>query len=270
MKTRGRIFNLDELNAYKKAYGEQSINRRDLNKELLVPAAVTFFYVFVLYYYWWLAAICSVIGVIYGWRVAMPRNIKREYENDSFRERNRFINNMTQILTNPNQTVLEAIKKCTSRARGELKQDLLELQGDLIEADDQSKNAAFSKLREKYKKDVVFDLYIEQLTTIAIEGRSNIESIKDIKTWHNDAMKKQQFFFKEKKRHAYEFRQTAIYGLITIGALSYALGWGKFIDVYAHSPIGWVFSAVYLIVIGLYYLSFSTRMADDEIMEVKI
>ncbi len=40
----------------------------------------------------------------------MPRNIKREYENDSFRERNRFINNMTQILTNPNQTVLEAIK----------------------------------------------------------------------------------------------------------------------------------------------------------------
>ncbi|WP_198863998.1 hypothetical protein [Bacillus velezensis] len=66
-------------------------------------------------------------------------------------------------------------------SKGELKQDLLELQGDLIEADDQSKNAAFSKLRDKYKKDVVFDLYIEQLTTIAIEGEAILKVLRTLK-----------------------------------------------------------------------------------------
>ncbi|MEK5085269.1 hypothetical protein [Bacillus sp. FSL H8-0515] len=270
MKSKGRIFDLDELNAYKVAYGKEEVNRQDIYKQVVLPAAVVFLYVFVLYYYWWLAAIASIAGVIYGFRIAMPQNIKREYEKKALLERNRFVNNMTQILTNPDQTVLEALRLVTERAKGEFKKDLLNLLADLIDASDDKKIAAFSQMGEKYKKDVIFDLYLEQLTTAALEGRTSIESMKDIKTWHNKAMKKQKDFLKKKERHAYEFRQTAIYGLGIIAALSYALGWQKFIDVYAHSPIGWVFSAVYLIVIGLYFLSFKKRMADDEIMEVKI
>lgn len=80
MKSKGRIFDLDELNAYKVAYGKEEVNRQDIYKQVVLPAAVVFLYVFVLYYYWWLAAIASIAGVIYGFRIAMPQNIKREYE----------------------------------------------------------------------------------------------------------------------------------------------------------------------------------------------
>lgn len=264
-----KVFNLDELNAYKKAYGNP-IQRKELFTTLAVPFVVAALYTFSLYYYWWLALIAGVIGMIYSYRVMLPANVKRIYENNAFRERNNFVNNITQILTNPERTVLEALKIVGERANGEFKQDLLQLQASLMDADKQEIEGAFQVIGKKYEKDVIFDMYIEQLTTAMTEGRFSMETLKDIKTYHNEVKKRQDKFRAAKNKEAYNFKFICVVGLGLVAAISFSFGLEQFVTVYAHSPIGWVVSGVYLAILGGFYASFRKRLVDDNIMEVQL
>ncbi len=269
MLKKRKIYTLDELNAYKKAYGNP-IQRKELFTTLTIPFVVAALYTFSLYYYWWLALIAGCIGMLYSYRVMLPANIKRIYENNAFRERNNFVNNITQILTNPERTVLEALKIVSERAHGEFKNDLLQLQASLIDADKEEIQRAFQVLSKKYEKDVIFDMYIEQLTTAMTEGRFSMETLKDIKTYHNEVKKRQDKFKAAKSREAYNFKFICTIGLALIAAISFSFGWKQFITVYAHSPIGWVVSGAYLMILGGYFASFRKRIVDDDIMEVQL
>jgi len=264
-----KVYTLDELNAYKKAYGNP-IQRKELFTTLTIPFVVAALYTFSLYYYWWLALIAGCIGMLYSYRVMLPANIKRIYENNAFRERNNFLNNITQILTNPERTVLEALKIVGDRAHGEFKHDLLHLQASLIDADKGEIQRAFQVLSKKYEKDVIFDMYIEQLTTAMTEGRFSMETLKDIKTYHNEVKKRQDRFLADKNKEAYNFKFICTVGLGLIAAISFSFGWEQFITVYAHNPIGWVASGIYLAILGGNFISFRKKLADDNIMEVQL
>ncbi|MCY8151331.1 hypothetical protein [Bacillus paralicheniformis] len=264
-----RVYSLDELNAYKVAYGKP-IERKELLMSLIKPFAVVFVFSYALYYYWWLSLILGTVGMFYGYRVMMPQSIKRVYEANAFRERNNFINNLTQILTNSERTMLKALETVTSRANGEFKEDLLQLQLSLQGASNKEIQSAFQQFGEKYKHDVIFDLYVEQLTTAMIEGRTNIDTIKDIKSLHNELKKEQDKFLQKKKRATYEFRFISIISLVLIGAVTFSFGWSQFVDVYAHQITGWIASAIYLSLLGGFFHSYLKRLGDDNIMEVKI
>ncbi|MCM3140296.1 MULTISPECIES: hypothetical protein [Bacillus] len=269
MKQRGRLFNLEELNAYKIAYGEP-IKGKDIYREIFIPFLVAAGLVFSLYYYWWLSLLAGFAAVFYSFKVGLPRNIKKAYYLDSFEERNRFVNEMTQFLSNENLTVQSALKLYTYRATGEFQKDLLYLEGGLRDATNQEKISLFNDLRKKYSMDIPFDMFVEQLLTSMLEGRRSSESMMEITKYHNEVKEMQKKYIRRKDRHEREFRLSAMYGVAVIVVLTGFLGWDKFIDAYAHTPFSWVFSTIYLIYMAKLYTRKESQMADDNVMEVTL
>lgn len=239
---------------------------------MFLPFAVVFFFVMILTYYWWLAFAGGLIGAVYGLAVLMRISVKRMYEQQAILQRNRFINNMTQLLTNKDESVMTAITWCAQDfvAKGEFKEDLDRLLIDLMDANDEEVKMAFQKLSDKYKNDLVFQIFVEHLATVKIEGRADIQKMKDIKSWHNDVVHQREIFMKNKKSYSGQLKFTFLFTLIIIGILTFANGFNGYLKVFAHSPIGWVTSAVFLVPLGIVFHWFQTKMADDEVMEMKI
>lgn len=269
MKFRKRKFNLDEINAYRIAYGEP-IKVKDVFKSVFLPFVMCFIFVFLLFFKWWLGLIAGIVGVLYSFLYIMPTNEKREYELKSFKERNKFVNNMTQILTNEERTVLQAISIVTERATGEFKEDLIALQTDLVDASEGKIQDAFKVLEEKYETDVMFSQFIEQLTTAMLEGRSNLDTLKDIKTYHNMIKDKQTSFFISKQQKQRDFNFMVRVALIFIVFIIFSFGINQYLDYFANNIIGWIVSGVYLLLIANIYHSFRVRLSDDSVMEVKL
>lgn len=264
-----KILTIDELNAYRTAYGKP-IEKKELFLSLGVPFLVAFFYTFILFYCWWLSLIAGVGATVYAYAFIIPQQVKRVYESNAFREKNNFVNNMTQILTNNSKTVLQALKTVTDRSNGEFKEDLLKLQARIVDGNNQDIQDSFQWMSEKYESDVIFSLYIEQITTLVIEGRHNIDTLKDIKTYHNEIKKRQEKFFIQKQQKARDFKFMCKVGVLFIGTITISFGFKQFIQVYAHNPIGWVSSFIYLLMLAKTYHTFLQRMGDDSIMEVEI
>lgn len=267
--TKKKKYTLDEVNALRIAYGDP-LQKRELVSTLLIPFSISALFTFVLYYYWWLSLLTGIVAMVYTYKIMMPQNAKRAYEVKAFRERNKFVNNITQMLTNQERTVVDALKIVTERANGEFKEDLLVLQASLIDANAKEQQDAFQKLSDKYKSDVIFDLFIEQLATASIEGRFSMETLKDIKTYHNAVKKRQDDFMAKKQREAYNFKFIMTIGLVLILAITFSFGWDQFVNVYARNPIGWTTSAAYLFIISGYFITFRKKLVDDNIMEVKV
>lgn len=265
------VLSLDELNAYRVAYGNP-LMKKEIFTALVVPFLVCFFSVLILTYYWWLALIAGGVGVYYGYTVLMKIGIERVYQQQAILQRNRFINNMTQILTNPSETVTSAIKWCSQEivAKGEFKQDLDRLLVDLMDANESQVKEGFGKLAEKYKSDFVFNLYIDNLITATLEGRTDIRKIKELKSWHNDVLEQRNIFIKNKVGFTKNFKVTTLYTLILIAILTFGNGFDSYLKYYAHSPFGWVSSAILLCSLVYFFHSFQKDIADDEVMEVKI
>ena len=264
-----KILTIDELNAYKIAYGSP-LKRKELFFSLMIPFVVAFFYTFILFYNLWLPLITGILAMIYSYAYIIPQQVKRGYENNAFREKNNFVNNMTQILTTNEKTVLQALKTVADRANGEFKEDLLKLQAKIVDGSNQDIQDSFQWLANKYESDVIFSLYVEQLTTLVIEGRHNIETLKVIKTYHKKIKKRQEKFFIQKQQKEWEFKFMCKVGLLFIGTITMSFGFSQFIEVYAHNLIGWVSSVIYLFILAKTYHEFLNRMGDDSIMEVQV
>ena len=264
-----KILTIDELNAYRIAY-VNPMKREELFLSLMIPFGVVFFYTFILFYNWWLPLITGVLAMVYAYAYIVPQQVKRVYENNAFREKNNFVNNMTQILTNNDKTVLQALKTVADRATGEFREDLLKLQAKIVDGNNQDVQDSFQELANKYESDVIFSLYVEQLTTLVIEGRQNIETLKDIKTYHNEIKKRQEKFFIQKQQKEKDFKFMCKVGVLFIGTITISFGFEQFVDIYAHNIIGWISSSVYLLILAKTYHTFLNRMGDDSIMEVQI
>lgn len=266
-----KVMSIDELNAYRAAYGNP-LMKKEIFTALVVPFVICFFAVYILFYYWWLALIAGFVGVTYGYIVLMRINIQRYYHQQALIQRNRFINNMTQLLTNPNETVVSALKWCAQDivASGEFKEDLDKLIVDLMDAGPKEIQKSFKVLADKYEKDLVFSLFIDNLITASLKGRTDINKIKELKSWHNDVLEQTNIFINNKRFFAQQFKQMLIYPVITIVILTFAMGFDGYLMYYAHHPIGWVSSSIMLGVIAYQFHNFQLKLADDEVMEVAV
>lgn len=266
-----QVMTLDELNAYRVAYGNP-LMKKEIFTALVVPFMVSFFAVMILTYYWWLALMGGIIGGAYGYFVLMPMSIQRVYQQQALLQRNRFVNNMTQLLTNPGETPITALKWCAQGivAKGEFKEDLDKLIADLMDADATKVKEAFASMSNKYKSDFVFKLYIDNLVTAMLEGRTDIGKIKELKTWHNDIIEQTNIFVKNKIGYVHQYKITTYYSVVIIGILTFAMGFESYLRYYAHSPIGWISSAIVIGASAYFFHSFQKKLADDEVMEVKI
>src|SRR5690606_34298034 len=117
---------------------------------LMKPFLFICMYTYLLAYYWWLSLIYGVGAVVYQYYRINTLNIKREYEERAFNERNKFINNLTQILTNPNTTTLDGLIDVKDRTEGEFNNDITVLLTRLSGATPTKVHEAFEKFKERY------------------------------------------------------------------------------------------------------------------------
>lgn len=264
-----KIYTIEEVRAWRLAYGDP-LNKSEILTALFVPFFAAAGLSFSLFYYWWLSLIIGLAAMLYAYLFILPQDEKRDYELNSFYQRNKFINNMTQLLANENNTPISCLKTASSRAEGELKKELTDLQVSLMDAKDDEIKYSYEEFSEKYKNDIMFDLFVEQLATATIEGCSNLDTIKDVKTYHNEIKKKQQKFIQKKKQEVFNFKFLLVISFVLILAISVSFGFQKFIDIYAHSLVGWITNTIYLIFLAVTFLSFRKRLIDDSILEVKL
>ncbi|EMF0336543.1 hypothetical protein KCT23_002353 [Enterococcus faecium] len=263
------IMDVSELNAYQVAYGKP-LDYRDYLNYVGLPCIFMGVFSFSLCYFWWVGLICGVIGAVYGYKVVMPKSVKRSYELKSLRERNKFINNMTQILTDESKTVTKALAMAKTRTKGELREDIQILESRLQGADKFQIAEAFREINEKYERDVVFTQYFEQLETAIYEGRNNADTMKQIKSYHNDVKLKTESFLKIKNGYLQDLKQMLFIVAIFIGAITFSFGFSTFFDGFARSPIGWGFGGVYFIIMVRFMKSFFMHYFDDEIMSLGV
>ncbi|ELB16306.1 MULTISPECIES: hypothetical protein [Enterococcus] len=269
MTKRKGLMDVSELNAYQVAYGKP-LDYRDYFNYVGLPCLFMGGFSFALCYYWWIALICGVIGGVYGFKVIMPKSIKRSYELKSLQERNKFINNMTQILTDDSKTVTRALSIAKQRTKGELREDIQILESRLQGADKFQIAEAFREINNKYYSDVVFTQYFEQLETAIYEGRNNSDTMKQIKSYHNDVKRKTEGFMKIKDGYLQDMKQMMFIVAVFIGAITFAFGFSTFYEGFARSPIGWVFGSIYFLIMVSFMKSFFKHYFDDEIMSLGV
>ncbi|MEC0709756.1 hypothetical protein P8881_19720 [Bacillus haynesii] len=265
-----KVMTIDEINAYRKAYGNP-LMKKEIFTVLVVPFVLGFSIVMILFYYWWLALIGGIVSGAYGYVVLMRNSVQREYEQKARVQRNRFINNMTQLLTNPKETVLSSLQWCAKPevAEGEFKKDLDTLIAILMDANEAETKKAFEDLAEKYKNDFVFSLFIDSLITVSVEGRTDVERIKELSDWHNDVMEQTSILMNSKQNAVRHYKISSFYTLTVIGILTFAMGFDGYLLYYAHNPIGWVSSIILLGMAAFYFNSFQNRLLDDEVTQLK-
>lgn len=260
--------NVDELRAYKVAYGGK-LGAKDVISYVGLPAGLFGVFSFLLLYNGWVSAGCAFIGMLYGFSFLLPHSIRKQYEAEGFNQRNKFLNNITQVLTDDNQTVLMAIRKVTTRASGEFKEDLKKFHAMLIGADDERMRDAILWFSDRYDDDVIFLQYLEQLETAMLEGKTNTDTLKDIKTYHNDIRKKQDAYEKAKAGHLGDMKQLIFITAALIIALAVSFGFGKYLEAFARHIIGYISSGLYLFMLALFFKQFVGYLFDDSVMEIR-
>jgi hypothetical protein len=270
-KTRKKKFvNADEINAIKVAYGKP-LEKKDYLRYGLIPGLIVGGFSFILLYLWWVSLILGIIGALYGLKVLMPKIIQRTYEQISFRERNKFVNNMTQILTNDSQTLLKALGRASDRSEGELKMDLKVLQAKLMGADHGQVLQAFKVISNKYRDDIIFVQYIEQIETASLEGKTNMDTLKDKKSYHNEMKGKKEEYDRKKDGHLRDIKSLCIIVVFFILIIAFSFNFLKtYIDAFARHPIGWCTAGIYMLLMFFFSRSFANYYFDDSILEVKI
>ena len=260
--------NVDELRAYRVAYGKK-LGTKDYIAYVGVPAGLFGGLSFLLLYNLWITGICLIIGMIYGLLSFLPKSIKKQYESEGFNQRNKFLNNITQVLTDDNQTVLMAIKKVTTRSDGEFKEDLIQFHAMLIGADNDRIRDAVVWFSDRYEDDIIFTQYLEQLETALIEGKTNIETLKDVKTYHNDIREKQEFYERMKNGHLSDMKQLVIITAILIISLAVSFGFSTYLEAFARKPVGYISAGLYLSIMAIFFRQFSSYLFDDSVLEVQ-
>jgi len=262
------FININELNAYKVAY-ESKLQAKDYLFYVGVPAFGFGIFSFILLYYWWFSLFMIGIGTLYGLSYFLPKSIKKQYSDHSFNQRNKFINNMTQLLTDSSKTVQRALLTASERADGEFQMDINVLQARLMGADNYRIGDGFSELSEKYESDIIFVQYLEQLETAMLEGRTNIDTLKDIKAYHNDMKRKQNDYEKKKQGHLKDMKMLAMVIVFFILAITFSFGFKTYVNAFAHHFTGWITIGIYLTLMGSFFKKFSKYLFDDSIMEVE-
>lgn len=263
-----RYMNVDELRAYKVAYGSK-LGARDYMSYVGLPAILFGVFSFLLLYNGWVSFVCMIIGAFYGLKTLLPQSVRKQYEREAFNQRNKFVNNITQVLTDDNQTVIGAIRKVTVRSHGKFKEDLQKFHARLIGADNDQVRQAIIWLSDKYDDDVIFLQFLEQLETAMVEGRSNVDTLKEIKTYHNDIRKKQEYYERAKEGHLRDMRQLIIITGILIICLALSFGFSTYMEAFARHIVGYATSLLYLIILMIFFKQFVGYLFDDSVLEIR-
>jgi len=263
-----KYFDATELEAMQKSYGK-ALTFGDYKKYVLTAVIFTAGFATLLFHNLIITVITGFFGAVYGFKVIMHYSITRSYQMNSLYERQKFINSLTQILTDDQKITLGAIELANSRTKGELNEDINILQARIEGAHRSQIQHAFEALRQKYANDILFGQYLEQIETALTAGRaSDIETIKQQKTYHNDTVKNTEEFLKIKEGHYAGIK--LITGIIAtlIVMVMFSFGFHVYHEALTRTIVGNIFGGVFYAILLFLMHSFYKIYFDDEVMSV--
>ena len=255
---------INELNLIQEAYFKK-LTFADYFKFLGIPAIAFGAITHVLQFYVPATIAAAVFGICFGLFKQMPKMIKKNYFLRSYVERNRFLNNFTQLIVNENITLLDIIEKIIPRLSGELYNDMTVLLARISTSDNQMAREAFKELANKYHEDVVFSQYVEQIETVFLEGYRSVESFKELKNQHNVLLEKIKDFQKDKGTTFTNFIGILTLVGLLVGILIFGRGVDLYITAYAHTGMGAISNTAYLVLLFFMYNKLMNYVYDDSI-----
>lgn len=268
LRKKSKRITIEQLQTTQTAYFK-SLTYKDYFKHIATPAFIFALFAQILFYYWHITIGAALLGALIGFTVNLPKTVRMNYRKRSYLERNRLINSMTQLLVNPDTTILQVLKKVSVRLEGELKQDIEILMASLSVGSNLEVRQAFKVITDKYKDDIIFGQYMEQVETSHFEGNNDVGVLKDIKSHHNEVLEKQAEFLFGKSKFMNEFKGLIIVMIILIGMISIVFSLDSYIQHFAHHFTGWVTIPVFLSISFYAYLKIMKIYFDDSVTEVR-
>ena len=262
-----RHMSIDEMNAYRVAYSKK-LGTSDYFRTIVLPGLGFGAFFYFLLFYWWIGLIMFLVGCYIGWRFILPASVTRDYKEKSFLERNRFLNNMTMLMFNPNNTLDKALISATDRANGELKADFSRLLSNMHVSGQDEIRDVFRQLERQYVNDIPFSQYIEQLEIIQTEGKLSPDSLENLKSFHNDLKRKQEYYNNQKVAKLRSFWVFPMFAVMSLVLVERMFGFKEYLNNVAHGPVGWV-TAVIIAAGGIYaVIKLLRTFYDDDIMSL--
>lgn len=260
----------EEIRALRNAY-DKPLTAKNYIVFAAAPALLFGGLLFYLTYVWWLGLIAAAIGVAYGLRIWLPKAVKRTYNIKSFNERNRLLNLLTQQMSDQTKIPKQILERVVSRLDGELRKDFFPITARIANGATNSEiNEMFDVVEKKYKDDIIFSQYLEQIETNFTTGIDNLSSLKDMNGYHNDLRKQRDLFLGYKAKRLKDCFSLIILSILLVSALQFGMGnHDTYMKGFADVTIGRSVSVVYTLIFFGLTRKFEKIYFDDEIMEVK-
>ncbi|WP_409023126.1 hypothetical protein ACJXDE_05650 [Enterococcus faecium] len=265
-KRKGKLSQFKRLDKLKRAYG-RTLELRDYMKNLLFPFLFGAGLTFLMLHNLLLSLAIGVIYGFYGYKILMPKNVLRFYNHEAYVQRNRLMNNLTQILADDSISWFHGLEIVAKQVEGELQEDLYQLLARLYCSSEQERIVLFQEFQEKYADDKVFCMYIDQLSIISLEGRTTVDMFRDINSFHNQLREKKKEFIDEKMKI---IRQLELAGGLIVLILMllhyFPLGIKGYEEAFASQIYGYVICGGLLLAMSVILHKASICFFDDEIM----
>lgn len=257
---------IQDLSAYETAYGHQLSAGQRYRKILPYVVSITAF-VTVLYVSVPLSVVAFLLSSLLCWGAVLSNETYVSYVRSAYTERNRALNLMSQALGGDNATLFMVLKQTVPSLRGELKQEFKLLQGLVARSASREEiHDWFQNEISKYRDDIVFGQFLEQLETMNLEGIYSSSTFLELTHYHNDLFNKQMEYIRKREQAKREVFTIVIvtFGLICTIAVV-VQGWSTWIKTYAHSPAGMISSTLFLIIYGIIIRNFLRYYYDESL-----
>lgn len=262
--------NLASLNAQEELYGHKLTVTKILRTILLYEIMV-FIYAFVLYSIknWMIILIWLVLAAIYIYTSIIPKQIKFNYETRSEAERNRFINIVTQGMTNENADVIKVLNHAIQSLNGEFKLDMQTLMATIMASNTyREQHLAFKKLLTKYHDDYYFCRFMEEVETNVHESKYQLATYQAFKDHHNLIMSKEKEFEAQKKIIQMQMVIMLVALIIVVAISLYSQGYEKFLQIYGTNIVGEICSTIFMITVFIFVKSFFKHKFDTSVTSI--
>lgn len=255
------------MNATEQLYGHTMTKSRVFRMMFSYELAI-FVSCFILYGYnhliW--AVLWMAITAILVYKKIIPRQVQANYEMRGEIERNKFINIATQSLSGESVNLLAVLRRSNAKLEGEFHDDMESLIATMASSPDNKEvHKAFTYIEDKYKQDIYFCLFMEQIETVFYETQYHIETFEVFKDSHNVIMQKEKSFSNKKRDFMIQGISMFALGQVLNAITLYSSGYDKFLEAYANIMVGPIISAIYLTAILVVANIFVKRFFDDDV-----
>ncbi|TPR12812.1 hypothetical protein DY052_09135 [Apilactobacillus timberlakei] len=250
-----RQYTASQIQAMIQAYRGKTI----VPSRFIVPIIFTLIVMAFMYLLTLKIVFTGAFGIIAGWYsyvVIIPNEVSASYYRQSYLQRWKAINTMTQAFANKNNQALDILKLAADRAEGEFKDDLNKLVAVMLMNEPRNKvHKTFTKVEDKYYDDDIFKQFLEQIETFYIDGISDSDTFASIGKNYNDTYKETEDFINKK----IALRKSVVIYLIVIFLIilmvSNGMGFANWKTVFANSGLGNI-ASVSVISTSLIYIHF--------------